>query len=341
MSIDPDLKKELDEIKHGINFSVPAGDILDYSSINKFGRNSDVDTADTPEDLWDGGGIWVPPTTAKLHDINSSSIYDNGYVVSGGVAGAGGSFEKLVDADATFVTDGVSVGDSILNDTNIDHSMVKSVVSETELTLQHTHEHTPFAAGDSYRVVRADLHGMSVLHIQGLDENMSEAEEFIVMDGLASVVTSRTYWRIHRMHSDGASSRSTTNVGEITATAQTDATVTAQVSAGKGQTLMAIYTVPAGKTAYMTKFYASLNKAGSAGTANVSLRQTKFAEVDGTGTIVEHYLGLGTAGSSIIEHKYTPYKRFEERTDIMMRAEEVSANDMDISGGFDLILVDN
>lgn len=39
------------------------------------GRNSDVDTG--PEDIWEGGGTWVEPTTARTHNISSTSSSDS------------------------------------------------------------------------------------------------------------------------------------------------------------------------------------------------------------------------------------------------------------------------
>ena len=42
-------------------------------SVNKFGRNSDVDA---PEDIWDGGGDWVAPTAARVFTVASSSDSD-------------------------------------------------------------------------------------------------------------------------------------------------------------------------------------------------------------------------------------------------------------------------
>lgn len=46
------------------------------TSVNKFGRNEDVDA--TPEDIWDGGGTWVAPTAARVHAIVSTDAGDDG-----------------------------------------------------------------------------------------------------------------------------------------------------------------------------------------------------------------------------------------------------------------------
>jgi hypothetical protein len=56
-------------------FDVAAGDVRGHSSINKFGRNSDVDTGSI-EDIWDGGGLWPEPSAAQVYTITSTSADD-------------------------------------------------------------------------------------------------------------------------------------------------------------------------------------------------------------------------------------------------------------------------
>ena len=326
------------------------GNKTGMSQINKFGRNPEIDSGTTPEDIWDAGGLWVPPTTFRLHNIASTSDNDTGTLVSTGTA-TGGSTTTLIDTGATFQTDGVVAGDAVLNDTNIDHSIVASVDSETQLTLESTHHANQkgsigFNSGDTYRVVTPASTGASVIHVYGLDENFNEKEEFIILDGNpagagSNVPTVNTYWRVYRMHLDGAASRVTNNVGTITATAQTDNTVQSTISIGLGQSLQAIYTIPNGKTGYMTHFSATIYKSAVGALANMTLRQTKFAGPDGSGSVTEHYFSLATDGSSHITHHFNPYKVFEEKTDVWMRCEATSANTVQITGAFDIILVDN
>lgn len=320
--------------------------ITRVSHINKFGANNDISSSGN-EDIWDNSTIWVPPTTHRIHDIVSSSANDSGVLVSSGTVDSG-STTTLVDSSATFVTDGVAVGDVILNDTNYDHSTI-TAVTETTLTFETSiHASDPedtvsgFNANDSYRVVNANSTGVSVVHIYGLDANMEFQQEFIIMNGTTNVPTLNTYYRIYRMHSDGAASRTNVNIGNITATAQTDGTITAQINIGNGTTAMAIYTVPKGKTAYMTQIYSDIVKPGAVtSNASLTLRTTPLANIDGTGSRALHFFGLNEAGSSNYHHPFRPYKVILENTDIWIRCDTCSANGTAISAGFDLILVNN
>lgn len=52
------------------------GNISGTSLITKYGYNADVDLGTLPEDVWSQGGVYVPPTTARLHNLASSSAND-------------------------------------------------------------------------------------------------------------------------------------------------------------------------------------------------------------------------------------------------------------------------
>ena len=103
---------------------------------SKFGRNSDIDGNTSPEDLWDGGGLYTGfnCTEAETLEFFSSDIEDTGALVSSGTT-TGGSSTTLEDSGATFITDGVAVGDLIINDSKQFHGIVSSVDSETLLTV--------------------------------------------------------------------------------------------------------------------------------------------------------------------------------------------------------------
>lgn len=244
---------------------IARGNVTGLAAVNKFGRNTDIDSA-AAEDVWDGGGIWAAPTQARTHQITSTHADDDGDPV-----------------------------------------------------------------GDGARTIR----------IYGLKTWASaESSEDITLNGVANVPTINTYVIIHRMNvlTKGATN---VNVGVITATADTDGTVTAQINAGEGQTQMAVYGVPSTQVAYMTAYYASYNKAGgSTGLVDVSLLANPEPDTELLNFVVKHTEGLLGVGASGVLHPFNPYAAFAGPAILKMRA-AVSVNDADVSAGFDLILVDN
>ena len=93
--------------------------------------------------------------------------------------------------------------------------------------------------------------GQSIL-IEGLDSNYNLQSETVTTSGTTAIATQYNYIRIHTARVTSASNNSA-NAGEITfrLTSGTG-TVVAHIRAGFGITKLSQYTVPAGKTAYVT-----------------------------------------------------------------------------------------
>jgi hypothetical protein len=113
------------------------------------------------------------------------------------------------------------------------------------------------------------------------------------------------------------------------------------IGTGNNQTLMAIYTVPAGKTAYMTLLYAAVHPGGGAPTTldvelwardNHNSHAKKLKHILGVSADVDAY--------GFLPVEFKPYKKFTQKTDIYITASPTGA-DVDASAGFDLIVVDN
>ena len=110
----------------------------------------------------------------------------------------------------------------------------------------------------------ADKTGTKVL-IQGLDSTYAPISETLTLDGTTAVVTTKSYLRINSMAVSSITSN-TMPTGVITLKDLTDTTTYAQIAAGLGRSQMAIYTVPAGYTLYLSRIdaYTSLNGSSSA-----------------------------------------------------------------------------
>ena len=88
----------------------------------------------------------------------------------------------------------------------------------------------------------------------GLDENLLPVEEVLTIGGDAGVIT---FLRVHRLVLKSANT-GTTNVGVVSASA--GVIITSQISVGIGQSLMALYTVPAGYRGFILSYHASASK---------------------------------------------------------------------------------
>jgi hypothetical protein len=305
--------------------------------MQKFGENPDIDTGGF-ETIWDAGGVYVPPTQARIHDVESSDIADGGNVQSEGTA-TGGSLTTLVDSGATFVSDSVSVGDIVLNDTNVEIATISSVTSETVLTFASSLRCpndgrisiVGVVSGDAYRVVTNNSTGASVMHILGLNGSFVSTEEFVLLNGIDGTETTKSYVRQHRARVFGPNT--TGAVGLITSTALTDDTVSLQINDGNNQTLMSVFTIPVTQNGYLERWWGTLSKKQSA-VSNVRLR---VGFLSGIGYL-QQTRALDNTGSSSFDHRFKP-AFIAGGTDIWIEADS-NAADVGVSAGFDLTLVD-
>lgn len=245
-------------------FDISAGLIIGLSGINKFGRNTDIGI--TEETMWSEGGVWIPPTQARIHQLVSTDAGDDGD-----------------------------------------------------------------PAGVGARVVR-------IWGLTSWSDGSRETFEDVVMNGTTDVPTINSYVIIHRMlvvqHGNTAN-----NVGAITATADTDATVTAAILPVVGQTEMAVYGIPEGQTAFITKY-------------NVGVRLKKAASFDASLKVelapagpvvsaqVKHNLSGNSVGTSNVEYEFKPYARFQGPCIVSVAATADSVG-VELTGGFDLIVAIN
>ena len=179
--------------------------------------------------------------------------------------------------------------------------------------------------------------GARTVTILGLDNNFNEIEETVTVNGAA---TTLEFLRVYRAYVATAGV-TTTNEGNILIStgAGGAGTVLADIGRigtgttfGLGQTQLALYTIPAGKTGFLTTW-----NVGCAPMNNKATVILKSREIDGdapfrTKDIVDLVGGYHTQNYSI------PL-RFPEKTDI----EVVASADTStiISSSFDVILVDN
>lgn len=167
--------------------------------------------------------------------------------------------------------------------------------------------------------------GARTVSIQGLDENYIAITETVTMNGTSAVTTTNSFIRVFRMRVESAGSDEV-NDGDITASI--GGSDVARISAEQGQTLMAVYTVPAKKRAYLMKFQGSLSKNQE---ANFQLRAREFEK----GWNVK---GLWGTFAEAVNYDYPIPLEFDQKTDIQIRGKAGATSEM--GAIFDLILTD-
>lgn len=162
------------------------------------------------------------------------------------------------------------------------------------------------------------------VEIQGLDADYNLLTETVTLTSEGAVDTQNKFLRVYRMIYFG------TNAGVITARAAADdGTIVAQIDEGFAQTLMAIYTVPAGYSAYILcgDFSVQKNK-----DAQLRFYQRPFGAAFRIAHMSETFEGT-------YRYDFPVPLRMPEKTDLDIRADNVETNNTRVTSNFTMYLV--
>ena len=165
----------------------------------------------------------------------------------------------------------------------------------------------------------------AMVEIQGLDENYDMLEEQV----LVGSSTTSTFSRVFRAKIVSLAS-GTSNQGSINI--RNNGTTVATISAGNGQTLMAVYTVPRKHTAFLMKFQGSVEKNKE---CEFRIMSRKIAVSNGIYNIKGQFGSFGMP----ITYDYPVPLKFTEKTDIEIQSKAGATTGMGVV--FDLIIVKN
>ena len=177
--------------------------------------------------------------------------------------------------------------------------------------------------------------GARTVELQGLDSSWNVLTETVTMNGTSAVTTTGSFLRIFRARvvTAGSSGR---NEGTITIrdqdTSTTRALITNPATYGNGQTLMAVYTIPAGKTGYIININVSSQK-DQEQTYRLMARDNTVANAAWN---VKEFL-TGRGGFS--DWRKYAINKATEKTDLDFQV--ISNSTSAAAGGFELILIDN
>ena len=176
--------------------------------------------------------------------------------------------------------------------------------------------------------------GARTVEIEGLNSSWAVITETVSMNGTTNVTTTNSFLRVYRARVVTAGS-SGVNEGTITMTNTTSSNVIAQISvdnSGFGQTLMAIYTIPAGKTGYLI----SINGSSSKDNEHSFRLLARDNTVSNAAWNTKEFLN---ARGGFNLYKKFAINKYTEKTDLDFQAIASAASAA--SGGFELILIDN
>jgi len=159
--------------------------------------------------------------------------------------------------------------------------------------------------------------------VYGLDANYDLVQETLTIGGSAG---SQSFYRVFRAVLETANT-GTSNVGTVTVTV--DSTSAAIISPDKGQTLMAIYTIPRGKKGYLVQL--------DAGSQKDLENEITLVVRNGSGNVFQTKEFISVRGGFNTK-TYTLPVEIDEKYDIEVRAKASSTSA--VSAGFELIVLD-
>ncbi len=185
--------------------------------------------------------------------------------------------------------------------------------------------------------------GARTVTVYGLDADYNEISELVTLNGQTPVNTTKSYLRVNRMIVRSAGSGGA-NAGEIytgtgTVTSGVPANVYAVINgiAGSNQTLMALWTVPAGYTAYLLQYDISNGTTSNTpAVCKLILAVRPFSEVFQSKDVKSLTTGMH------VEETFSVPQRIEEKSDIEVRAISSSNSvSFDISAAFEIVYIKN
>jgi len=180
--------------------------------------------------------------------------------------------------------------------------------------------------------------GANKVRVFGLDANYALIEEEVELAGQTQVATSLSYLRIYRAYvtlaGSGGTAAGTVYVADSGASAGVP---TGNVYANLGtsnQTLLGVYTVPAGKTLYLddVNFTAAISQANANATIKLNIRDF--------GSNVFRTIVITELQSGTYIDKFEYPQPIYEKTDIEVRAVATSSNNP-ITVSWQGVLIDN
>jgi len=321
-------------------WEIGAGEIDRFTSLNKFGRNTDIDIATDPEDVWNMGGVQTFMTIAEpLYVSSSAAANDDDQII------------RHQGLDENWDLQEVSVTPN--NRTAV---VIPAGNNTSYRVIEFASVTTGPAAGEviTQAVTGAQL---SVVGSNTTDDTiwgvLVGATEFTAAQTVTGGIIApspATTSTVSQPCSLWIRSNRATNIsgdaltGDLyiaefdTLTAgvpDTQAQIHNKIDIGMEQTHSAIYSVPRGHNAYILKGYAAGNTANT-GATTIDYQVRPFGGV----FISQFILGLKGNASSLFVYEFAIPQLVPPKSDIKVQVLTVTSDNSNISAGFEFMLED-
>lgn len=170
------------------------------------------------------------------------------------------------------------------------------------------------------------------IEVHGLDINGDSVVQTKTLTGTTPVALDTALWRVFRLKNVGTSDL----VGNVQAINAGDTVIYAQIQDGNNQTLMALYTIPNGKTGYLMQGTNNLSDVTRGVSASGRLWMRPFGLV----FQLKKTFGVSSDGSGFINVINHFPAKMPAKTDIRIDAIS-SANGVTLNTTFEILLIDN
>lgn len=185
--------------------------------------------------------------------------------------------------------------------------------------------------------------GARAVIVSGLETwDSEETSEVVVMDGATNVPTTKTYVVINRfLVQFGGVGAAGINAGTITAEADTDNTITAQINPQRFFARSSIFGTPRGQTTFLTSVLISIaDSPGIGDKAIVHQMVNTSPDISPTAFFEGGTIGVSVEGSTSFHLPLKPYANIPG-PNILKFSAVASSNDNTITAAYGMYIVDN
>lgn len=307
-------------------FDISEGNLAGHVPWTKIGYNPDVSTVE--EDIWSGGGKYKFCQIGGMWKVFSASSSDTGVIIHSGTSVAG-SLTTLENIGENFLTT-TAIGDCVILDksgSSPEWGYITAINSDNKITIGNGFSSLGSGSGRSYRIVDQSAHtGAQAVKIEYLKSDYTEASEICIMDGTGVVNTvGQDFFRVNSFRVVAAgidTNQLSIAAGNLTLQADGTGPIYSFITAGFTRARNSAYTVPLGKTLYVTQFTGAYGTAGNANKENARIYTraniepaTKFR----TGNLFYPFTEFAVQNSTVVITYECPTK-LPAKTDIKISA---------------------